>query len=356
MKYKHKHTGQIVTKGTDGLYHSKQGGYTLQRWIFENSNDWEEVKEAPKMSSKEHTSKVKQVSGEYIKEEPNYLITAFRDLRSSTFGHIWKIMENGKYSCNGFAETTKEHIINTGNCVNNGSFEIYSVKNFSGIEFTLNDTVFYQSEGKRGENFKIHNFFINRDGVLLVRSSNESYATCEDINTIIKCKSPIYTTTDGVDIFEGDRLTLFIALKDLHIPTYEKASKVDIYNGFSELDAETADRYLTFTSAENRDRYIKENQRKPIFTSADGKEIFQGDAIYHFYKPFEYTMHKSIVRRNTIYGDVIFYTEEKAKEYIDNNKPKYSLNDIEKAYRNTLSPIESPLFQSFKSNLINLGK
>lgn len=43
MKYKHKHTGQVVTKGTDGLFHSQQGGYTLQRWIFENSNDWEEV-------------------------------------------------------------------------------------------------------------------------------------------------------------------------------------------------------------------------------------------------------------------------------------------------------------------------
>jgi len=43
MKYKHKKTGQIVTKGVDGLFHSQQGGYTLQRWIFEDSNDWQLV-------------------------------------------------------------------------------------------------------------------------------------------------------------------------------------------------------------------------------------------------------------------------------------------------------------------------
>ena len=36
---------------------------------------------------------------------------------------------------------------------------------------------------------------------------------------------------------------------------------------FSQQDKEVADRYLTFTSEENRDKYIKENTKKPVFVS-----------------------------------------------------------------------------------------
>ena len=110
-----------------------------------------------------------------------------------------------------------------------------------------------------------------------------------------------------------------------------------VVKAFSEQDKEVADRYLTFTSEENRDKYIKEHTRKPIFTSADGKEIFEGDRIYMVTSKFE--IHDNPCNKYDGINPEYFYfsTKEKAVEYIDNNKPKYSLADIENAYDKTMN-------------------
>lgn len=137
-------------------------------------------------------------------------------------------------------------------------------------------------------------------------------------------KSPIHTTTDGVDIMEGDKLHLFLINKDLSIPY---ANEVTV-NRFNNAEKEVADRYLTFTSEENRDKYIKENSKKVIFVSADRKEIFEGDRIYIVTENFK--IHDNPCNKfdgsNEVY--VYFSTKELAQEYIDNNKPKYSLADV----------------------------
>lgn len=288
-----------------------------------------------------------------MKEEPNYLITAFREV-GNLFGdnRLVKIGADGKYG-NWF---TLEGMLKDPPCVESGDFEIYSVKNSKGEEFTIGDNVFFLPKNSL-ELFKIDNFFINKDGILLARSSQERYAICEDINTIAKeikvphkVKSPIYTTTDGVDIKEGSCFTAYLLNKDLSI--VKPFSEVNI-SRFSKQDAEVASRYLTFTSEENRDKYIKENSKKPIFVSADGKDMYEGDTVWHFCDELDFQLSSSIVRKNNIYGDIRFSTEEKAREYIDNNKPKYSLADIEKAYE---SPKDSPLFKSIIKNLKALGK
>ena len=224
MKYKHKQTGQIVTKGTDGLFHSKEGGYTLQRWIFENSNDWEEI---------------------------------------------------------------------------------------------------------------------DRDA----------------IPWYIEKKSPIYTTTDGVDVQEGDRIVLYLINKDL-VPSIKCHVLI---TSFSKQDKEVADRYLTFTSEENRDKYIKEHTRKPIFVSADGKEFYSDDVDYSLFSVLPKANWQENRYRLT---DCIkfpkkewlhFHTKEARQEYIDNNKPKYSLSDIEKAFENSyLSEITK--FKGLLEELKKIGK
>jgi hypothetical protein len=310
MKYKHKHTGQIVTKGTDGLFHSKEGGYTLQRWIFENSNDWEEVK-----------------------EEPNYLITAFT--MKGTGAHR-PINADGTYGYT-FPFITLKEMLEEGH-------DIYSVKNSKGEEFTIGDNVFYLPK-QTIELFKIDNFFINRDGMLLARSSQESSAICEDINTIAKeikvpykPKEPLYTTTDGVDLFEGQNHNgLYLLNKDLTLPN-DPSARV-IYS-FSLSDAEVCNRYLTFTSEENRDKYIKENSKKPIFVSADGKELFVGDYCYipqiNWNNELLGNYIEMKVESSLIIGNKVFSSRELAQEYIDNNKPKYSFTDIKHTYDSTM--------------------
>lgn len=164
---------------------------------------------------------------------------------------------------------------------------------------------------------------------------------------------PMYTTTDGINIYQGESLKLFILEKDW-TPTYSK--QITIYS-FNEEDKKVAEKFLTFTSEENRDKYIKENQRKPIFVSADGKEMFKGDKYYvpqiSNRNELLGTYLEFITTIITIYGKTKFSSSELAKEYIDNNKPKYSLKDIESCYP---SRTNSHLYTTFIANIKKLSK
>lgn len=97
-----------------------------------------------------------------------------------------------------------------------------------------------------------------------------------------------------------------------------------------------------------------EKPKTPIFVSADGKDMFEGDKYYvpelYYSGLLYFTASSSNVNTNTIDR---FSTKELAKEYIDNNKPKYSLADIEKAFTDSHY---SPLYIGFKVNLKSLGK
>ena len=371
-KFKHKQSGQIVTENKEGLFVSQHGGYKLQKWIFENSNDWEEVI-----------------------EEPNYLITSFRSIeKSGKFKNTIITLDKDGTFQGGFR---LNNFLYGQNSVEDGCWEIYSVKNSKGEEFTIGDNVFYLPK-RSIELFKIHNFFINRDGILLARSSEESSATCEDINTISKeikvpytPKQPIYTTTDGFDIYEGCPVILYIYVNSEH-------ENIVTINHFTKEDAIVAKRRKCFISEENRDKYIKENtpkpffktedgvdiyegaviyivsleeqlifpetfyfnktmtgnaiffdekmalkylnentKKKPIFTSEDGKDMYDGDKYYvpqiqGINRELSGSYCEFIVRDYCKGGNTNFSTKELAQEYIDNNKPKYSLADIEKAY------------------------
>ncbi len=368
-KYKHKITGIIAEENNYfmcyTIKHERLAESMIDRKIIENSNDWEFLKE-------EITIKVYEP-----KEEPNYLITGFCE--KGTGAHR-PINKNGLY---GYFEPFKHLDI----MIEEGH-EIYSVKNKYGIEYVLGDTINYNRNKVIGSPFKIDNFFINKDGILLARSSQESSANCEDINTVYKMKSPIYTTTDGKEIYEGDRVWLSLLYKDLS----KHENDLVLVGNFSQKDKEVADRYLTFTSEENRDKYIKENSkkflfttkdgvkiyngdtyylcigniaekyiadenldwteedngirfydkeqaeeyikynRKPIFVSADGKEYFEGDTHCFFSvypNDYLFTTKRSSLKDAIDFKNWLhFHTKEARQEYIDNNKPKYSIFDI----------------------------
>jgi hypothetical protein len=393
MKYKHKQTGQIVTKRADGLYHSQEGGYTLQRWIFEKSNDWEEIKEEGFTIKKMIEFDKKHVP-HLIKEEPNYLITSFREKGNGAVDYIGT---DGLYGRSGISHYS---------LLNNDSVEIFSVKNSKGEEFVLGELVKFSLIKLKIVKFEISQF--NEMHLFLENGNRYS------LDLIFKVKQPIYTTTDGVEVFEGDRLWLFLINKDLTIPY---ANEVGV-NRFNNDEKEVADRYLTFTSEENRDKYIKEHTRKPIFTSEDGKEMFEGDMVYmailqsktivpyHASKDsteggIRFSSHEAaseyLKKLNPIFtsecgkefysddmdyslfsvlpkanwqenryrlNDCIkfpekewlhFHTKEARQEYIDNNKPKFSLADVEKAYKKLMHH-DFPDAKSIISELKKLGK
>jgi len=291
-----------------------------------------------------------------FKEEPNYLITAFRD--KSIINNIFYLQSNGKYN-----EVGRDGILplkgmlNGFASVEDGAFEIYKVKNSKGEEFVLGELVKFSTIKLKIAKFEISQF--NEMHLFLENGNRYS------LDLIFKVKEPLYTTTDDVEMFEGDKLHLFLATKDLTIPY---ANEVEI-NMFNKADKEVADRYLTFTSAESRDKYIKEHTRKPIFVSADGKEIFEGDKYYpvnigknEYYTWKTYDCEPDGLNKNTtIYKHIMYFsTEEARQEYIDNNKPKYSLADIENCYPhanitgNRIKDI--PVVVALFSNLKKLGK
>lgn len=99
---------------------------------------------------------------------------------------------------------------------------------------------------------------------------------------------------------------------------------------------------------------------KPLFTTEDGVKIFEGDLFFGVpIADISYPKWGIILFDNgaTKYCkpnvDEIktFSTHFAAEEYVLNNKPQFSLNDIESAYPNT---IDSMLYRTFRANLFNV--
>lgn len=239
-KYKHKIIAGVTAEFSDraGMYFIDypklkdkfDNSMFLIKELVENSNEWEE-----------------------IKEEPNYLITAFRDLRQSSLGSLYKLGSNGVYStCARSIGPDARHMLEVGNCVNNGAFEIYSVKNSKGEEFFLNE----QIDTICGK-FNINKFSIVESLIIL-------------------------------DLVSPDRGKGTIGLE--HV--------------------------------------IK--SKKPIFVSADGKEMKRDDVIYVLTDNGNQWQSELSCIIQCLKKDYKYFSSEKARqEYIDNNKPKYSMKDIE---------------------------
>lgn len=82
------------------------------------------------------------------------------------------------------------------------------------------------------------------------------------------------------------------------------------------------------------EEFVASKQRNPLFTTEDGKEVFEGDEYWYVWVESEYEIKKHVAVKSTIKEDEYkdFSTEAAAREYVRLNKPMYSLNDFEKAW------------------------
>ena len=251
------------------------------------------------------------------KKEPNYLITAFRFVKGK---EIWKIHSNGLYgpSIEG-GISSLEDMFEDPPSVKDANIEIYSVKNSKGEEFIIGEEI-NTIAGK----YRIYKFNLIGGLVVchLIPSNNKIGSASLRLEHILKVKTPLFTTTDGVEIFEGDVKTIYIARKDLSIP---KTIDVLIFS-FEERDLHMIRGYLTFISEENRDKYIQENAViKPIFISADGIEYydpFNIDCNLFSVHPINWEEKRTRVKDCiTQHSEWLhFHTKEARKKYIDTNK------------------------------------
>lgn len=146
-------------------------------------------------------------------------------------------------------------------------YKIYQVKRLSDNErFTIGDSV--DGLGIHDKNLKITHIKIKDDNSDVMFFNNGVYF--QNLSTVKKSKKPLFTTEDGVDIFEADE-TFYVNI--------QKHSNFNIYHN------------EPFSDRKNSKKLIKNKV-----------------GLY-------------------------FSTKEAAEEYVLMNKPCLSLNDVEKAFK-----------------------
>jgi len=137
-KYKHKQLGVIADWSIKNemyeFWINKSQLHYMDKSLVENSKDWEE-----------------------IKEEPNYLITAFRARVTDKI--VYRINKEGTFNEEHFTEIK----LSINDLIDNKAFEIYSVKNSKGEEFTIGDEIIMEDE-----NLTINKFEIYREKYMYV--------------------------------------------------------------------------------------------------------------------------------------------------------------------------------------------
>jgi len=126
------------------------------------------------------------------------------------YPEFWKKVEEVDYeiltvtpSEKNLNNTNKEAVITFKMCNKDlQMWNIHSVKRLSdGEVFTIGDTIANMCNSEQ----KIKELYINKEGKMCVYTST----TCRfTIGNIKKVKTPLFTTEDGVDIFEGDKFCL----------------------------------------------------------------------------------------------------------------------------------------------------
>ena len=184
---------------------------------------------------------------------------------------ILQFVNNGKKTVRkGFIVNMKDAKLDVGDqflpeshYLNSTSWDIHSVKRISdGKVFTLKDTAYPKTAiGNICEITKIE--FCDAG---YLRFKGESFSGKNSfyigIDDLVKYKKPLFTTEDGVDIFEGDNYWYvnYLFTLCLGIGHYKNTTKKGMYN---------------FSTPELAEKYIKDNQIK--YTKA---ELFDFAADY----------------------------------------------------------------------------
>lgn len=82
-----------------------------------------------------------------------------------------------------------------------------------------------------------------------------------------------------------------------------------------------------FWASEIAEEFKKSKLRKPLFTTEDGVDIYEGQKVIGVDKSIVYEFTTATDGINTSVGK-FFSTREKADEYILVNKPLFSINEI----------------------------
>ena len=102
----------------------------------------------------------------------------------------------------------------------------------------------------------------------------------------------------------------------------------DWYYDYSPCSGNYRHKFIHKSEIENNPEYWQEviKVKKVLFTTEDGVDVYEGDIYWLITGDLSYCGQKAIDKGRK-FGHV-FSTKEKAQEYIELNKPKYSYNQI----------------------------
>jgi len=167
IKYKHKISGEIAEESPRFKnFYLVNHGHSLHKRFIENSNDWQKV------------------------EELDYEILSYSGTRSNV------VIKNSHPNFKLMEFDFK--------CKKESTVFIYSVKRLSdGEVFTIGDLIDFRNFGNKGpqpiEKFETDYFDNN-----YISAYNSAYGLGLILWKKIPKKTPLFTTEDGVEIFEGD--------------------------------------------------------------------------------------------------------------------------------------------------------
>lgn len=233
-KFKHKKLGCTAEFNPSGanyiLNENRQTPMQLPSWVVEDSNDWEEMKEFPKI-----------ISFRKISDKTLYTLGRY-DL-------YW-----GKEVIGGY---TLDVMIAQGE--NTNYVEIYQVAVSETEVFTLGDRVKYY-----GEVCNITGIYFNEHKQLSFRTNVKSLTVPKtgvfDLDVkyskIKKAPEPLFVTEDNIPMFKGDKF-YYVSISLEHFS--------NCYSGYAQEGSAVNTNYKYFSTVEAAEKYILD-ENKPIYS------------------------------------------------------------------------------------------
>ena len=290
-----------------GNYFAEEGWYIHSRFVVNQPEFWEEV------------------------EEKNYeILSIFANTDINAIDKNTVVSNrNNKY----FVNESEGISFPYNRFFTNSNWSIHSIKRLSdGEVFTVGDKVEHGylccGEEKRLK-WNINSISIENNRLKLF-SGTGFY---REIGEIVKQKQPVFTTEDGVGIYQGDKY-FFVGIGDL-------INSNIVHDAESWHRNNDINEFKRFSTKKGAREYI--DSQKVLFISEDGVEMTKGDIYWVPQAGYdEACMFKASSTKDYKKDDSKrFSTEESAQKYIDENKVKYSKKDIKEALKDSLFHIAS---------------
>lgn len=261
------------------------------------------------------------------KEEYDAQFVDYKILSFYGQNNIFTLRDNGEYITNTISNWNGDgKMYRKGFYLGKNDFEIHSVKRLSDGEiFTVGDKVQWNWYTADVSYFTIAKIYLYND-IFFFDTVEKSAQKFHFYKSLKKYKKSLFTTEDNVPIYEGDEYWI--------VNKYNWA----LWEGHTDMLYTYAENHIKFSTKQAAEEYVAKNT--VLFVTEDGKEIKHGDCFYVIKSDFTddavyshiagLSINKEQAYKN---GWLYFSTKEKAEEYIDLNKPKYSINQIKEAFK-----------------------